>query len=222
MLRIKDLFISYPQKENAHPWFLQIPMLQFEPGKIYALRGRNGSGKSSLLSAICNVIPEHIPANREGSIYLCDKELTSIPLNEMYRFIAYQMSEVSTQFLMPTLSLEISFALENMGLPKKEILQRLDDALQRFQLISKADSPANELSLGQQKIALLAVISALDAQLILLDEPSAALSDASFELLRVWLIEQRDLRKLIIVADHDPRIFYLADQILDMEQWCSK
>ncbi len=222
MLQIENLRISYPQANRnttKSAWTLFIPLLSIYPGKISYLYGVNGCGKTSLLNAISGVIPAHIPGDRNGSIHWEKTNLSDIPLNEMYHFMAYQMSDCANQFLFPTLEHEVAFSLENMGLPVAEIHLRLKKSLHKFELDSYTMAHPDQLSVGQQKLALFAMIDVLDAPLILLDEPCSGLSDKAYALLLNWLLEQKGHQKTILIAEHDSRIKSIIDNIIQMEQY---
>ncbi len=221
MLKIAKLRLAYQSdtRSDKPAWNLYIPELSLEKGQIHCLTGTNGSGKTSLLNSIANIIPAHIKAFKTGDISFDGNTLNSIPLNEMYRFMAYQMSDVYSQFLLPTAEHELSFALQNMGLDKAEILQRLKRADQTFKLQDILRLAPDQLSAGQQKLLLFGIVDALDASLILMDEPAAGLSEKSFQLFREWLLQQKQGGKLLLLADHDPRVIALADSIIAMDQY---
>lgn len=218
MLTIKDLMISYPAKGN--PTFcMQIDKLQMPKGTFTCLTGSNGSGKSSLLNAICNIIPSHITAHKQGCISFDERDLTDVPLNEMFRFLGYQMSEVSRQFMLPESMDELHFALQNMGLSTSEIAKRCDAAIERFDLSDVLSQEASLLSMGQQKLLLFAIVDTLDAEIILLDEPASGLSNASFAIVSKWIMDMKKNGKLVLAADHDVRIIAMADAVYNMDSY---
>ena len=80
MLDVRDLSIRYHnQTENL------ISGLSFslKKGSTFWLKGKNGSGKTSVLYSICNVIPQMISAERDGSIFFNDKLMNEVPVNNL-------------------------------------------------------------------------------------------------------------------------------------------
>ena len=179
------------------------------------LRGPNGCGKTSILNAIAGIVPQRIKAEVQGGIILNGTELNPIALNQRLRFLAYQMSDPDTQIFFPRGVKELSFALENLGLPRTEIQARLDAAASAFGLEQLLHRDPALLSLGQKKLLLTAVCSTLQTPLILLDEPAQGLDDSAFTLLTKWLQEKMASGTIIIAAEHDHRLSEMATQIME-------
>lgn len=219
MLKITDLTVDYPVRaeDGKAKAILRNFSYEFTPGIVYALRGSNGSGKTTLLNTIANVIPEHIPAMRSGSITWHEQPLDSVPLKEMFHWLSYQMADPDHQLFFPSLESEVIYAPENLGLEPTEISLRLNSALERFGLKELRHKDAAKLSAGQKKLVVFAVIDAMGTPIILLDEPSAGLSASSMAILKDWIEDMKTLGRLVIVADHNNEILALADTIIDLD-----
>lgn len=211
MLAVLELALSYPRGDK--PLFSGL-CFNAGPGELILLRGPNGSGKTSLLNAISGVIPQRVKAELEGDIHLGETDLISLPLNERFRHLAYQMANPDHQLFFPRVSRELSFSLENMGLPVEEIRARSAAAAQAFGLAGFLEREPATLSRGEKKLLVLATCAALKPALYLLDEPSAALDANSRKLMLAWLKSELERGAIAVVAEHDSGFEALATQTL--------
>jgi energy-coupling factor transporter ATP-binding protein EcfA2 len=212
MLVLSNLSVKYERKSVLNAFNLSLA-----PGSVCVLTGTNGSGKSTLLSAISGVIPEHINADITGNIKLYDTDLPSIPLKEKFRYLWHALSDTDTQFFFPTCEAELAFGLENKGLPASEIRQRINAAAAYFNLSEAMQSSPLSLSGGQKKLLLCAIGKALAPPLYLLDEPASGLSGRSLELLCQWLTELKQQGCIVLLAEHNPQLIAMADNIVPMD-----
>jgi len=215
MLEIKNLGITYPQ--DGYPsgrTILRDFDLILESGSLCLLQGKNGSGKTSLLAALCNVIPQHKFAIRPGTITLNGLELQAIPLSRIFHHLAFLRTQM--HFFFPSVEAEIVYPLENKGFEPDRIRAELA-RLKRWKLKELMSKNPRQLSGGEQKRVQLAIIDAIDAPIILLDEPSLGLSESSTDLLIDWLYEQKHRGKIIIMAEHRTALAALADLTLNLD-----
>ncbi len=212
MLRVEGLGLRYPKQER---WLLRDISFRLAPGELLWLKGPNGSGKTSLLNVISGIIPQRVKAELTGSVTLSDIDLCHLPLNERFRHLGYQMSDPDHQIFFPRIEKELSFALENGGLPAEEMRKRIARAQACFGLVSFGQVEPGHLSRGQKKLLVLAACAALDSPLYLLDEPTAALSDTALKLLLDWLTKLLASGRSVLVAEHNWVIGDLATTTLD-------
>ena len=214
MLHCANLRLRYPHQERD---LLAGVTFSLQRGELLFLRGSNGCGKTSLLNIISGIIPVHVKAQLAGSLTLDGQDLRAIPLNERFRYLAYQMSDPDTQIFFPNLGKELAFALENLGLPVSAILPRINAAAEFFGLAGLLRREPATLSYGQKKLLLFAICASLESPLILLDEPSAALSETANQLLAAWVRNCLNAGRSLILADHNPTLAEMANQILDLD-----
>lgn len=211
MLRLRNLSLAFGTQQ-----LLQDLSLQLSEGELCWLKGFNGSGKSSLLKSICGIIPEYIPAETKGEIWLDEINLQESPLREKHHHLWFAHSDPETQFLMPTCETEIAFALENMGVEADHIKHAVSSSLNLFGLQNCRFQAPQTLSRGQQKLLLCAIGNALDPPLYLLDEPFSGLSESSIALVLTWIQLQKAMGKIFIVAEHGNALRHLADQEIQL------
>lgn len=198
-------------------------------GKVTALVGPNGAGKTTLFHVIGgNLAPD------SGKVFLNGKDITGLPPYKVARkhvgrlfqdvrvFPALTVAEnIGVSFLHRSdYSLVTTLAWWRREAREKDRRERAMQWLEFVGLADKADEPAGELSYGQQKLLALARIVALRPALLLLDEPTAALSPAMnkkmVELIRQLVSDQKLTIALIehnmgVVRDLADYIYFLHE-----------
>ncbi len=213
MLSLRDIRITYPSRQTP---VLEGFSLDASPGDCIAIVSPNGGGKTTLLNAISGVIPTHVEAEMQGTVTVNGTDITHLPLHDRLNYLAYQMADPDTQFFFPTTSQELSFAPENLGLPIAEIIYRTMDATDFFNLALFHSRDASTLSTGQKKLLLMAICHVIDAPVILLDEPSAGLSDKSYFTLFSWIFKLKNMGKVILIAEHNAKLIGQCDRVIEL------
>jgi glycine betaine/proline transport system ATP-binding protein len=170
------------------------------------LMGLSGSGKSTLLRCLNGLVQ----ATR-GNIFvrhgLVDTNVANCDRKELHQLRTQCISMVFQQFaLMPwrTIRENVSYGLEIGGISKKERTRIVDEKLSMVQLSEWADQFPSDLSGGMQQRVGLARALAIDADILLMDEPFSALDPLIREHLQDELIQlQKDLKKTIVFVSHD-------------------
>jgi ABC-type Mn2+/Zn2+ transport system ATPase subunit len=165
---------------------------------VTALVGPNGSGKSTLLHAVAGLLS---PA--AGSLQVFGR-----PPAEVRRRIAYVLQAQHTPAHLPVTVREV-VALGRapvrgaVGRLRADDRAAVRDAIDRVDLGDLAGRPMSELSGGQRQRAFVAQGLAQEADLLLLDEPTAGLDVASTDQIRQVLLHEREAGRAAVVATHD-------------------
>ena len=141
-----------------------------ESGEKVGLIGSNGVGKSTLLKLVVGLLPL-----QEGTLIVGDQPLTPQNLPVIRRKTGYVFQDSESQLFMPTVESDVSFALRNAGLPAEEVEGRTAAALEKVGMEELAQRQIYRLSGGQKKLTAIAGLLVQDPDLLLMDEPSAAL-----------------------------------------------
>lgn len=213
LLQLRDIRVSYPTRNEP---ILNGLDYDLQPGQSLSIVSPNGGGKTTLLNYISGVIPTHIQAVTQGSVQFDGIDITRLPLCDKLLYLSYQMADPDTQFFFPTLDHELSFAPENLGRSPGSIRASLDLAMERFGLRPFSGRDATTLSTGQKKLLLWAICEVIDAPVVLLDEPSAGLSPKGIERLLDWLADLSSRGKIVLIAEHDPRIIAACSARLEL------
>lgn len=178
--------------------------LMIEPGVRYALLGANGSGKSTLLRILDGLYyPE------QGTIHFCGQPLTEERLHDdgfafdFRRRVGLVFQNPDIQLFSASVFDEIAFGPLQLRWPREQILQRVTGAMEVMEIGLLKDRAPHELSHGEKKRVALASVLVLDPEVLLLDEPTAALDPRSESHMIDFLVGWRGGVKTVVTTTHD-------------------
>ena len=179
-----------------------------EKGKLVALLGPSGSGKTTLLRMIAG-----LETPNSGDIYIDGQRVNDVPAAK--RGIGFVFQNYAL-FRYMTVYDNVAFGLELMKMPKKEIKKRVTELLELTGLSGMEKRYPNQLSGGQRQRVAFARALAPNPQVLLLDEPFAAIDAKVRTELRTWLKEMvTKLGITIIFVTHDQdEAVEVADEII--------
>jgi cobalt/nickel transport system ATP-binding protein len=178
--------------------------LSIEAGKRIALLGANGSGKSTLLRLVDAL---YFPVS--GSILFHGQPIGQERFDDdrfafdFRRRVGLVFQNPDVQLFNPTVFDEVAFAPLQLRWSKDEIVHRVNDALRLMEIEHLKHRPPHRLSGGEKKRVALASVLVLDPEVLLLDEPTAALDPRSQSQIIDLLIGWGDGSKTVITATHD-------------------
>ncbi len=150
---------------------------QVKPGEFIGIIGRNESGKSSLCQAIAGLIPNFYKGAYGGKVFVDKVEVKMVEVDELCQKVGIIFQNPFNQVTGSKLTVyeEISFGLENMGVPKEEMIKRIDEAMELLDIDKYRDRYPFDLSGGQMQRMAIASIIAMKPEVIILDEPTSQL-----------------------------------------------
>src|SRR5208283_2319422 len=178
--------------------------LAITPGKRVALLGANGSGKSTLLRILDGLaFPE------KGSVLFYGEPLTEDRLQDLqfgYEFrrrvgLVFQNPDV--QLISPTVFDEVAFGPLQLQWPKEKVRAAVQEMLEVMRITHLKNRSPHHLSTGEKKRVTLASVLVLDPEVLLLDEPTAALDPRSASQMIDFLISLRGGAKTVVTTTHD-------------------
>lgn len=215
MIDLHDVTFAYEDQEKV----IQNVELEVKAGEFIVLCGKSGCGKSTVLRILNGLIPELYLGELTGSGSVLEQELLTKEFNEYVREIGVVFQNPKTQFFTSDVYSELAFAMENYGVSRKEMIDRIDEITSLFSLEEFLERSMFHLSGGQKQLIAFASASMLQHRLFLLDEPSSNLDEATIEQLKAYLQVLKSQGMTIIVSEH--RLYYLtdlADRYLVMEK----
>ncbi len=186
--------------------------LTIMPGQRVALLGANGSGKSTLLSILDGLcFPEKGTVAFQGGS-LSEDLLGGEVEFEFRRRVALVFQNPDVQLFNPTVFDEVAFGPLQMQWPKENIRLRVNEMLDQMEIGHLKDRSPHHLSTGEKKRVALASVLILDPEVLLLDEPTAALDPKSESQMIDFLVSCSGSKKTVVTATHD---LDLVDDIAD-------
>ncbi|OHZ01623.1 ABC transporter ATP-binding protein [Salinicola sp. MIT1003] len=159
--------------------------VSFEVGKgeVFGILGSTGAGKSTLLKVLAGVIPHHEQeAAYRGRIEMLGKSLDEYGgLSDIASNVGLVLQDPEVQLVNTMVREELTWGMENKGVPVREMQHRLDRAAKLFDIEELLDRFTHALSGGQKQRVVVASIFCLNPALILLDEPTSELDPAGTE-----------------------------------------
>ena len=196
--------VSYSYGSGETPSLKDLS-LSIRRGRRTAVMGANGSGKSTFFLC-CNGIlrPD------EGQIYYNGQPLSyrKKDLLSLREKVGIVFQDPDMQLFCASVYQEISFGPLNLGLPREEAAREVEAVIRRLGITPFRHRPAHALSGGQKKQVALADILVMHPELLILDEPFAALDPSHVHIIRDMI---RDLEKdsspsaplTVVIATHD-------------------
>lgn len=194
VLSVRDLHFSY---HNEH---LALRGVSFElcEGDKVALVGPNGAGKSTLMLHLNGIL-----TGQEGDVIIGEDRITRDNLPAIRAMVGVVFQSPDDQLFSPTVFEDVAFGPLHMGLPKDEVIARVESALQAVRMSSYKDRLSHHLSVGEKKRIAIATVLSMNPQILILDEPSAGLDPRARRTLINLL---RDLPITMLVSTHDMKL----------------
>ena len=187
-IQFNDLSFNFDQQP-----ILKNITAEFTAGKIHLLTGVSGSGKSTILKLIAGLLPKYGGEIVAGAV--------DVPTDAR---IGMVFQDPLMQFALDTPRHELEFTLENCQVPTDKIPERVKEALQFGKVDDLANRLITTLSGGQQQRVALAAATAMQPNVLLLDEPFANIDEENRQLILKQLVRlNSDYHTTIIITDHD-------------------
>jgi len=207
VFEIKDVTFAYDGKQTA----LDNISLTVNAGECLVILGANGCGKSTLLKLLDGL---YFPTS--GTISAFGKPLSEDALrDDEYNFafrrrVGLVFQDTDVQLFSPSVLDEVAFAPLQLGLPREEVTQRVEFAIEALRIDKLRNRAPHRLSGGEKRRVALASVLSLNPDVWLLDEPTTGLDPRSQSWLVEFILGQRQANKTVITATHDLGI---AEQI---------
>jgi len=194
VLSVRDLHFSY---HDHHPALRGVSFELCEGDKV-ALVGPNGAGKSTLMLHLNGILTSH-----SGDVTVGGDRLTRANLPAIRAMVGLVFQNPDDQLFSPTVFEDVAFGPLHMGLPKDEVIARVDSALNAVRMSNYRDRLSHHLSVGEKKRIAIATVLSMNPQILVLDEPSAGLDPRARRTLINLL---RELPITMLVSTHDMRL----------------
>jgi len=214
IVELRDVFCVHRTNEGDAA-ALQGTNLELGRGEVLCVLGPSGAGKSTLLRVVAGLQPPSA-----GVVRVLGRDIGRMPARSRSRLrheLMGLLGQHTDTALSPDLRMRdaVALPLALRGVPRRERRRRVDELLEATALADRADARPAELSGGErQRFALCAALAHRPA-LLLADEPTGELDDASADAIRALIVElARTSGTSVILVTHDPATAELADRAL--------
>lgn len=215
---LKNVSYQYPLEEKE---VVRDFTYCFEQGKVYGLIGENESGKTTLCNIIRGFIPELYRGKLEGEILINGRKINSYDSGELASIVGYSFQNPFVQIsgVKDNVYEEIAYGMENIGVPRDQMIKRVNELVKMFHLEELVDKNPYELSGGQKQRVALASMIALDPEVVIMDEPTSQLDPKSTEdIFEIVNILKKQGKTIILIEHKIDLVAEYCDSILLMHQ----
>ena len=211
VISIKNIHFNYQDQDTREA--LSDVSLDVYEGEWLAIIGHNGSGKSTLAKMMNGLLEAS-----SGEIYIDGQLLTEETVYEARRKVGMVFQNPDNQFVGTTVEDDIAFGLENIGMPRDEMVKKINDSLEMVRMTPFKEKEPARLSGGQKQRVAIAGMIALAPKVVILDEATSMLDpQGRFEVISTIQQLHKDKGITVISITHDLDEASQADRVLLME-----
>lgn len=217
MIELKNVSFKYELQEEKT---IKNMDLYVKQGEFVGIIGKNGSGKTTLCNIIRGIIPDFVQGQISGDIVIDNKNIDDIKRGEMAELVGFVFQNPFSQIsgIKKTVFEEIAYGLENLGVEREEIRQRVTDVIKLLKIEDLQDKNPNELSGGQSQRVAIASIIVMNPKILIFDEPTSQLDPLGTEEIFDILKLLKSQNKTIILVEHKiDLIAEYADRVVVMD-----
>ena len=206
MIEIENVSFFYQGNEQVNA--IESLSLSIPKGQVLVLCGESGCGKTTVTRLINGLIPNFYKGDLTGEIRVDGRDITKMPLYEIAESTGSVFQNPRSQFFNVDTDSELSFACENMGYPKDEIIARVNATVKDFKIQRLLGKSLFHLSGGEKQMIACASVCTTAPDIIILDEPSSNLDVRHITTLAGIIQKWKAQGKTVIISEH--RLYYLT------------
>lgn len=204
MIQISELSFNYADGNSE----LNNINMNINKGEFVLLTGMSGSGKTTIIRLINGLIPSYYEGTLKGDVSISPLgNLNNVHISDISQKVSTVFQNPKSQFFNLDTTSELLFYLENIGTPREEMRQKLEECANIFNIEHLLGKEIHSLSGGEKQIIQIAASYISGTDIILLDEPTSNLDIKSILKVRDMLKLLKDMGKTILVSEH--RLYFL-------------
>lgn len=203
IIRAENLSYIYPFQELRA---LDDVSFELRRGEAMLVTGASGCGKSTLLRILNGLIPEHFRGTLAGGLEIAGN-VCPFSLERISRCVGTVLQCPEEQIMATTVEEEAALALEWQSCPVAEMRRRVGDAMSALGIAHLASRSVFSLSSGERQKCVIASVIAAQAQIVVMDEPTANLSPEATEELAGLVAQLKRRGVAVVIVDH--RLYWL-------------
>ncbi|WP_327283227.1 ABC transporter ATP-binding protein [Streptomyces sp. NBC_01205] len=213
MIRFEQVSVTY---DGAAQPTLRDADFVIPEGELTLLVGPSGVGKSTLLGAVCGLVPHFTGGTLRGRVTVAGRDTRTHRPRELADVVGTVGQDPLAHFVTDVVEDELAYGMESLGLAPAVMRRRVEETLDLLGLNELRDRPISTLSGGQQQRVAIGSVLTPHPKVLVLDEPTSALDPAAAE--EVLAVLQRlvhDLGTTVLMAEHRlERVVQYADRVL--------
>ena len=209
ILKADELYFSYDDN-NSHS--LNGLSLEIRRGQKVAFMGANGSGKSTFFLCCTGILKP-----QSGKLYFNGEEVgyKKKDLLKLRSKVGIVFQDPDNQLFSASVFQEISFGILNLGVPEEQAKKEVEDVIEYLEITPFRHKPTHALSGGQKKQVSIADILVMHPDIIILDEPAAALDPRHTTMVNHIVEQLTEQGITVLMATHDVNYAYeWADEVM--------
>ena len=212
IIAVQNIKIRY---SNDGEWALNDVSFPVYKGEWLAIVGHNGSGKSTL-AKILNGLLMH----ESGSVIAEGIELNNDSIWDIRKRVGMVFQNPDNQFVGTTVKDDVAFGLENNGIPREDMIGRIEDSIERVRMTDFLNHEPHRLSGGQKQRVAIAGVLALRPAVMILDEATSMLDPLGRkEVIETVRNLQQQLGQMSVISiTHDLEEVTQADRVIVMNR----
>ena len=214
MIEVKEVYFQYEGTEEEKKYALNGVNMTIKDGEFVAIVGHNGSGKSTLAKHFNSI---YLPSTGDVIVDGMNTE-DDEHLLDIRKKVGLVLQNPDNQIVAGIVEEDVAFGCENLGIPPKEIRERVDNALKAVDMYEYRTHSPDKLSGGQKQRVAIAGIIAMEPECIVLDEPTAMLDpQGRQEVISTVQKLNKERGITIILITHYMEEAVLADRVIMMD-----
>ncbi|MFJ5717733.1 energy-coupling factor ABC transporter ATP-binding protein [Neobacillus sp. NPDC093127] len=211
IVSLKGVSFQYDEQER---YALNHVSFDIYEGEWLAIVGHNGSGKSTMAKLL-----NGLQFPQQGEITVCGMPLNEESIWDIRKQIGMVFQNPDNQFVGTTVQDDVAFGLENNGIPRDEMVRRVEDSLRKVKMDQFLYQEPHHLSGGQKQRVAIAGVLALRPSIIILDEATSMLDPRGREeVLETVRLLKAEKALTVISITHDLEEAAKADRIIVMNK----
>ncbi|WHZ03920.1 energy-coupling factor transporter ATPase [Neobacillus sp. YX16] len=213
IIALENVSFSYKINENSSVDVLKDVTFSIYPGEYVAIIGHNGSGKSTLSKQFNGLLTPN-----SGDVWVRGNNTKdSSKKLDIRKGVGMVFQHPDNQIVATIVEEDVAFGLENIGVPRQEMKQRIDEALEVVKMLEFRKRPPHHLSGGQKQRVAIAGVLAMQPDCIVFDESTSMLDTfGRNEVLQV-MRKMNEMGMTIITVTHRMSEAAEADRIIVVE-----
>lgn len=215
-IRFSKVSFSYAGSET--PALREIDLF-IKTGEIVLISGPAGSGKTTLCSCINGLIPHYHEGELSGDVFVGPYNTRNVRVGGLASLVGMVFQDPESQLVTNSVADEVAFGPENLGIPRDEINQRVEEALRVTRMKGYEEREPHSLSGGEQQACVIAATYSMHPEVYVLDEPLANLDpQGRRQVLELVVKMAKERGKTLVIVEHTlEEILPLVDRVLVMD-----